>query len=64
MVDCGGSIYSVSGPEETMRIMQRLIQEEKERQAKEKQNIDKKRVSCYNSHIQKGKHALNTRSGR
>ena len=29
VVDCGGSIYSVSGPAETMHIMQRLIEEDK-----------------------------------
>ena len=64
VVDCGGSIYSVSGPEETMRIMQRLIQEEKERQSKEKPNLDKKRVSCYNSHILKGRNALNIKTSQ
>lgn len=36
VVDCGGSIYSVSGPAETMHIMQRLIQEEKERLTQKK----------------------------
>lgn len=29
VVDCGGSIYSVSGPEETMHIMQTLIAQDK-----------------------------------
>jgi len=29
VVDCGGSIYSVSGPAQTMQIMQKLIEEDK-----------------------------------